>query len=86
MNWMIDTEWLFLSQMIQYIWHIRLWVMTCPTGDSTAVIEQMQEKARSWIDCAKNAKLSRRNFWFLVDRQFWPKVSFGLCCNMAQLD
>lgn len=27
MNWMIDTEWLFLSQTIQYIWHIRLWVL-----------------------------------------------------------
>ena len=40
--------------------HKTLGSMTCPTGDCSAAIDQMREKANSWIDRAKNAKLSRR--------------------------
>jgi hypothetical protein len=51
--------------------------MTCPSGDTSAAILRLQEKAQGWIDKAKNAKLSRRNLWFLLDHQFLPKVGFG---------
>ena len=52
--------------------------MTCPTGCSQGAIQQMTEKAQKWIDKAKGGKLHRRNVWFLLDKQFWPGVSFGI--------
>ena len=45
----------------------------------------MAEKAQGWIDRASEGKLHRRMAWFSIDRQFWPKVSYGLCCNLAPL-
>ena len=35
------------------------------------------------MDQAKEGKLGRRDIWFLVQHQFWPKVSYGLCSNTA---
>jgi hypothetical protein len=52
--------------------------MTCPTGSSTGAIMQMKEKAQKWIDKAKGGKLHKRNAWFLLDKQFWPRVLFGI--------
>jgi hypothetical protein len=52
--------------------------MTCPTGCSQGAIQQMMEKAQQWIDKAKGRNLHRRNVWFLLDKQFWPGVSFGI--------
>ena len=43
--------------------------------------EKMEEKAQGWVDKAMEGKMMRRDIWFLVDRQFWPKVSYGLCSN-----
>ena len=60
--------------------------MTCPSGKAEAAIDRIQEKAQTWIDDAKNAKLSRRDIWFLVDRQFWPKVGFGCSTIVANFD
>ena len=44
---------------------------------------QMKEKAQEWIDWAKEGRLRRRDVWFLLDVQFWPRVGYGICCNMA---
>jgi hypothetical protein len=53
--------------------------MTCPSGSSKGSIEYMQKKGTAWKDMIKAGKLSRRNVWFMLDKQFWPRVSFGLC-------
>ncbi len=52
--------------------------MTCPTGCSDGAITQMVEKAQGWIDRARSEKLHKRKLWFLLEKQFWPKVSFGI--------
>jgi hypothetical protein len=57
--------------------------MTCPTGCSNKAIAQMAEKAQGWIDRAWSGKLHKHNLWFLLDKQFWPKVSFGICSITA---
>ena len=38
----------------------------------------MKEKAQNWIDKVKGGQVHRRNFCFLMDKQFWPGVSFGI--------
>ncbi len=63
--------------------------ITCPTGCSTGAIMQMKEKAQKWIDNTKGGKLHKRNVWFLLDKQFWPQVSFGIssiAAPYAELD
>ena len=45
----------------------------------------MVEKAQGWIDRASDGKLHRRMSWFGIDFQLLPKVSYGLCCNLAPL-
>ena len=52
--------------------------MTCPTGCSSGAIQQMKKKAQAWIDKARGGNLSKCNVWFLLDKQFWPGVSFGI--------
>jgi hypothetical protein len=51
---------------------------TCPTENSAGAISQMKEKAKKWINKAKGGRLHRRNFCFLLDKQFWPEVAFGI--------
>jgi hypothetical protein len=60
--------------------------MTCPTGCSDGAITQMVEKAQGWIDRAKSGKLHKHNLWFLLDKQFWPKVSLGNSSITAPFD
>jgi hypothetical protein len=60
--------------------------MTCPTGCSTRAITQMVEKAQGWIDRARSGKLHKCNLWFLLDKQFWPKVSFSISSITAPFD
>ncbi len=55
-----------------------LGVYTCPSGKSTGHIKAMKDKAQSWIDRAKEGHMRRRDVWFLLDRQLWPKVGYGL--------
>lgn len=66
--------------------HKTLGSMTCPTGSGEAAVRQIQDNAQGWLDKARTAKLSRRNFWFLMERTFWPKVGFGICNNTASLE
>ena len=56
-----------------------LGVFTCPTGNSSDQLKLMQEKTQNWINYAKEAKLSQRGVWLLLDNQLWPKVGYGLC-------
>jgi hypothetical protein len=37
----------------------------------------MREKAQGWIERAKSIHLHKQNLWFLLEVQFWPRVSFG---------
>ena len=60
-----------------------LGVMSCPSGKSTAMNIAMKKKAQDWIDNAKNGKLKRSNLWFMLDKQFWPRVGYGLCTNTS---
>jgi hypothetical protein len=60
--------------------------MTCPTGSSNGAIVQMNEKAQGWIDQAKSSKLHKRNLWFLLDKQFWPRVLFGISSIAAPFE
>ena len=57
--------------------------MTCPSGSSKGSIEYMQKKGTAWKDMIKVGKLSRRNVWFMLDKQFWPRIAFGLCAVPA---
>jgi hypothetical protein len=36
------------------------------------------EKAQGWKERARSGKLHKRNLWFLLEKQFWPKVLFGI--------
>ena len=62
-----------------------LGIYTCPPGAYKKLLEIMAEKAQGWIDRASEGKLHRRMAWFSIERQFWPKVIYGLCCNLAPL-
>jgi hypothetical protein len=49
----------------------------------------MREKAQKWIEKARGGNLHRRNVWFLLDKQFWPSVAYGISsisANFAELD
>ncbi len=64
--------------------HIKtLCSMTCPSGGSKGAIEYMQTKGRAWKDMILAGKLSRQNVWFMLDKQFWPRISYSLCAVMA---
>ena len=60
--------------------------MTCPTGSSNGAIVQMNEKVQGWIDQAKSSKLHKRNLWFLMDKQFWLRVAFGISSVTAPFE
>ena len=60
-----------------------LGVFTAPSGNATKAIEAMQEKAGNWVERARGRNLHRRQVWFMMEKQFWPRVSYGLCANTA---
>ncbi len=60
--------------------------MTCPMGCSDGEIAQMVEKAQGWIERARSGKLHKHNLWFQQDKQFLPKVSFGISSITAPFD
>ena len=65
-----------------------LGVHTCPSGENKGELKSIQDKAQGWVDKATNGKLKRRSVWFLLEKQFWPKVRYGLCgitASFAQL-
>ena len=45
----------------------------------------MQTKAQEWLDRAKEGRMMRRDIWFLVQHQLWPKLHYGLGSNTASL-
>ena len=60
-----------------------LGVFTCPSGDCSRVIKAMQDKAQDWVDTAKNGNLHRRQLWFMLEKQFWPRVGYGISSNTS---
>ena len=60
--------------------------MTCPSGSGEGAIRFMQTKSLDWASTVKEAKLSRRNVWFMMRVQFWPRVAYGLCNNTSSFD
>ena len=60
-----------------------LGAMTSPDGKSVASIAMMQEKAQGWINAVRGGNLHRRNVWFSLKVQFWPRVGYGLCSTTA---
>ena len=60
-----------------------LGVWTNLVGDSKVALEKMQNKADEWISRAKEGTLSRRNVWFLLDRQLCPRLGYGLIRNIS---
>jgi hypothetical protein len=62
-----------------------LGAMTSPDGNSNASILMMQEKAQAWINAVRHGHLHRRNIWFSLKVQFWPRVGYGLCSTTATL-
>ena len=60
-----------------------LGVYSCPSGNQSASIKKMQDKANEWLGRAKDSHLGRRDIWFLVERQLWMGLKYGLCCNSA---
>jgi hypothetical protein len=60
--------------------------MTCPTGCSDGAITQMQEKVKGWVAKAKESKLHKGHLNFLLDKQFWPRVSFGISSACAPFE
>ena len=55
-----------------------LGVHTFPSEENKGELKAMQYKAQGWVDKAKNWKLKRRSVWFLLEKQFWCKVRYGL--------
>eukprot|EP00956_Cyclotella_meneghiniana_P008124 scaffold10809_cov23-Cyclotella_meneghiniana.AAC.3 len=60
-----------------------LGVWSAPVGTAEGAMTRIKTKAQEWIDRAKEGKLRRRDVWFMLDCQFWLRVGYGLCCNMA---
>ncbi len=57
--------------------------MTSPDGNSSANIFMMQDNAQQWINNLRNGHLHRRNIWFSLKVQFWPRIRYGLCSSTA---
>ncbi len=56
-----------------------LGAMTSPDRDSAGCIQMIQEKAQAQINAVRNGHIHRRNVWFSLEVQFWPKIGYGLC-------
>jgi hypothetical protein len=54
-------------------------------GSSEGAILKMKEKGQKWINKAKGGWSCKHEFWFLMDKQFWPGVSFGVSSITAPL-
>ncbi len=63
-----------------------LGLMTCPSSSSKGAFTQMREKAQRWIDRAIGEKLNHRHICFLLERQIYPMVFFGIGNIKAPFD
>ena len=61
-----------------------LGVWTAPNGNPQGAIVAMREKAQEWVDKAREGSLRKRDVWFLLDCQFWPRVGYGLSVCTAE--
>ena len=50
-----------------------------PSGVANKQLEVVKSKAHEWTSRVEDSKLRRRDVWFLVDHQLWPRLSYGLC-------
>jgi hypothetical protein len=57
--------------------------MTCPSGDNTAALKRMVSQAEEWHNRLLANWLSRRDVLFMVERQLWPRIGYGICNNTA---
>ncbi len=57
--------------------------MTCPSGSNVAALGRMAMQGQEWADKVKSSFMSRRSVWFMLERQLWPKISYGICNNSA---
>jgi hypothetical protein len=55
--------------------------MTCSAALNKVAIKKMQLQGQEWVDRITN--LRRYNTWFMVDRQFWLHLEYGICNNTA---
>jgi hypothetical protein len=60
--------------------------MTCPSGCNKGALKYMTQKASNWKDMIQVGKLSRRYVWFMMEKQFWPRVLYGLCAVSASYE
>jgi hypothetical protein len=51
-----------------------LGAMTCPLGCNKGVIKYMLNKSTAWQEMIHGRKLSRRYVWFMLEKQFAPRV------------
>ena len=56
-----------------------LGVFVCPSCVADKQLDVVRSKAQEWTSRAEDRKLLRRDVWFLVDHQLWPRLSYGLC-------
>lgn len=63
-----------------------LGVFTAPKGCSAQAVDEMQDKAGDWSSRSLSSTLHRRQLWFMMDKQFWPRVAYGLCANNSSWD
>lgn len=68
-----------------YIAQKTLGSMTCLMGNPAKALERMADLARVWVDTVLEGNLAWRDIWFMVSRQFWPRLGYGIGCNMATL-
>ena len=62
-----------------------LGVFTCPTGNAAGALQSIRDKAQDWVDRAKEGHITRRDVWFLTDKQMWPSAGYGIACNTAKI-
>jgi hypothetical protein len=60
-----------------------LGAMTCPSGCNKGAIKYKLNKSTAWRDMIHGGKLSRRYVWFMLEKQFAPRVFYGLCAVSA---
>jgi hypothetical protein len=63
-----------------------LGAMTSPDENSRASIVMMQEKAQQWVNAVHNGHLHRRNVWFFLKAQLWPRMGYGFCSSTATFE
>ena len=57
--------------------------MTCPSGSNKAAIERMLSQGEEWFNRLTLGLLSRRDVWFMMEIQVWPRIGYGICNNTA---